>query len=601
MSVRASQSRVVEENRALPVSLLGSRLMPDEAEGIWGHGRKISDPSTPSNSGPRFEKDDKMAVPGVTPAGVALSAPPLSLPSRTRPNSEQMPRVSTAVDQPAFQRVTSTDQESRNSPAKSSRASFKMTSSTASTSEPPGAPSTPNATAESRKLRPGSTAEIEWDRIQKLRNENWSLRSQIREMRNKLRQLQHEKSKADDILFRRLTAHGLGFGQGSLPHGQKNLRELMHDCQEVRDSYGPLEDDCNDLEDKLSGQEFELDRLEEAFYKPHPDEESIMSERPLTPVGVDDGPPYPGSVGEEEEESEYHPLVARYLSKLGDLDLLQERLEDLLDEKRILEQERERRRHLGMTLLYEDQQWLENIHGAEDGLYEKIRILKTDLEVMKQDCLSQGLVDEDGEPVDFQICKQRSFDDEPVAFHIREQRSFDGEEDLNSLDQKSEYVKYPLLLPLPNVKFPYKPEITNQSERSNRTIMQASSSEPYDTTGRINEWLLWRLRLSALDVNLLARTFQALSVTNNTPHRWQNSVLRVWFRDATVKNRDDGLRALTDSSMTTQAPPLSGNLSDGVKNGRRPEKRLPFSQHPSSELEYDEVEIVDHPGNRKPQ
>jgi hypothetical protein len=77
--------------------------------------------------------------------------------------------------------------------------------------------------------------------------------------------------------------------------------------------------------------------------------------------------------------------------------------------------------------------------------------------------------------------------------------------------------------------------------------------------------------------------------------------LRVWFRDATVKNRDDGLKALTDSSMTTQAPPLSGDLSDGVKNGRRPGKRLPFSQHPSSELEYDEVEIVDHPGNRKPQ
>jgi predicted nuclease with TOPRIM domain len=587
MSVRASQSTVVEENRARPVSLQGSRLILNEAEGTWGHRREISDPSAPSNSGPRFEKDDKMAVPGVTPAGATWSAPPLSLPSRTRPNSEQMPRVSTAVDQPVFQRSVPTDRESRNSPAKSSRVSLKMTSSTASTSEPPGAPSTPSATAESRKLRPGSTAEIEWDRIKKLRNENWSLRSQIREMRNNLRRLQHEKSEADDILFRRLTVHGLGFGEGSLPHGQKTLVELMHDCQEVRDSYGPLEDDCNDLEDQLSGQEFELDRLEEAFYKPHPDEESIMSERPLTPVGVDDGPPYPSSVDEEEEESEYHPLVARYLSKMGDLDLLQERLEDLLDEKRTLEQERERRLRLGLSLMRGDQQWLENIPGAEEDLCEKIRILQKDLEVMKQDCLAQGLVDADGEPVGFQI---------------HEQRSFDGEEDLNPLDQKSEYVKYPLLLPHPGVKPPtYEREITNPSERSNRTIMRESSSEPYDTTGRINDWLLQRLRGSALDVNLLARTFQALSGTINSPRHWQISVLRVWFRDATVKNRGGGLRALTDSSMTTQAPPLSSDLSDGVKNGRRPGKRLPFSQHPRSELEYDEVEIVDHPGNRKPQ
>jgi hypothetical protein len=588
MSVRASPSPVVGENRALlSVAPLGASPMLDEAEWARRHVRKVSELSVPLNLGPRLGEENKMAVPAVVPPASAVMtvSPPLNLPSRPRPNSEHMPRVSTAVDQPAVQRSIPTDQDSRNSPAKSSRVSFKMTSSTASTSEPPGAPSTSDVAAQSRKLRPGSAAEIEWDRIQKLRNQNWSLRSQIREMRNSLRQLQQEKSKADDILFRRLTVHGLGVGHEShLPHGQKTLSELMQDCQVARDAYGPLEDDCNGLEDQLSLQEFELDRLEEAFYKRPPDVEPIMTERPLTPVQLDDGPPYPSSVDEVEEGLEYHPLVSRYLSRMGDLDLLQERLDDLLDEKRSLEQERERRLRMGLTLMQEDQQWLENIHGAEDDLYEKIRMLHLELEVMKQDCFSKGLVDADGDPVEFQI---------------REQRSFDGEEDLNPLDQKSEYVKYPLLLPHPGVKAaPYESEITNPSDLSYRTITQEPNSRTFDTTSRINEWLLHRLRMSALDVNLLARTFQTFSGAINAPHRWQISVLRLWFRDATVKNGDNRLRALTDSSMTTQAPPISTDPSDGIARARSLEKGLPFTQHPRSELEYDEVEIVDRPDNR---
>ncbi|KAH8751871.1 hypothetical protein BGZ57DRAFT_912937 [Hyaloscypha finlandica] len=576
MSVRASPSPRVGENKAQQVSPLGSRLKLDEAEGPWGHRRMISEPSIPSNSGSRFPDDEKMTVPGVTLAGAAMSAaPPLNLPSRSRPNGEQMPptpRASPLTDQPAIQRPISTDQESRNSPVKPSRLSYKIANSTASSSESQRPPSPSDVAAEARKIRPGSAAEVEWDRIQELRSSNWNLRSQIREMRNNLRELQLEKSRADDILFRRLTVQALGFGQGPLPHGQKTLNELMHDCQVARDDYGPLEDDCNRLEDLLNGQELELDRLEEAFYNRLPDEPSILSESPLHLAENDDSQPYSGSVEEEEEELKYHPLVARYLSRMGDLDLLQERFDDLLDEKRILEEEGDKRLHFGLTLNVEDQQWLENAHIQVDELSEKIRFLEKDVEIMKQDCVSRGLVDADGEPVDFQI---------------REQRSFDGEEDLNPLEHRSEYVKYPLLIPHPGMKprnFEAGPEPDEKSDF---------------TTIRINEWLLQQLRTSALDVNLLASTFQNLS--GAIDDQWQIAVLKRWYRDDTM-GQSNRTRVYT-SSMTTQAPLIS-NSSERLKKPDRvlPGKALPFYGQRSltsfSSLDDDEMEILDYPRRR---
>jgi hypothetical protein len=329
-----------------------------------------------------------------------------------------------------------------------------------------------------------------------------------------------------------------------------------------------------------------------------------MLDRPLTPAGVDDAQSYSRSIDEEDEEFDFHPLVSRYLSRMGDLDLLKERFDDLLDEKRGLEEQRERRRQLGLTLDPEDQQWLENAQSAKDDLSEKIRMLQKDLEVMKLDCLSRGLVDEDGEPTDFPI---------------REQHSFDDEEDMNPRDQKSEYVKYPLLLPYPGVKptreFHYEPRPDEKSERTiispaaihthkqtiSATLMLLSSLETWNSSSRINEWLLHRLRMSALDVNLLARTFQDISgvITD----RWQIAVLRLWYRDATMRDADGEVRIYTDS-MTTQAPAISNPSTGQIKPGktyptRRPSFSERISQFSTSSLDDDEVEIVEYNPRRR--
>ena len=628
MSVQVSP--VIEEDR-LERALLNTgklELQPlneDHDTGAqWHHQNKMPDSPIPSRPSSVVIESETRVPSAVKPAGPAKAPlPPVTMTSRPRPSTENVPRASPHIDQAVAQWSISTDRESRDSPARSIPVLFRMTNSPRGSSESPDSrvrqrePSfNSDISAEARKIRPGSGAEMEWDKIQKLRSDNWSLRSQMREMRNHLRHLQERKSRADDLLFRRMTMQGLGLDLGIhiLP-GQKALGELMQDCQLARDMYGPLEDDCNNLEDRLSKQELELDRLEEAFYKRPPDEGSVVSERPLSPTGAADFEQYPSSTDEENEETGYqtvyHPLVVRYLSKMGDLDLLRERLDDLLDEKRMLEEEQKKRLRFGLVLNDEDQHWLEHSHSQEDDMLAQISILEKDLVVMKQDCLAKGLVDEDGEPIDFQA---------------QEQRSFDNEEDMNAQEQHSEYVKYPLLLPHPGVRartshaHTHEPEITNPSDQSIptiatiATIANIAKTGTYNTTSRINDWLLYRLRDSALDVNLLARTFQTFHGVIDAPHQWQVSVIRLWFRDSTMRNADGGVTIYTDS-MTTQAPAITSSSTPQVNPAKkRLRKALPIhekrSQYTSfsldnpvslarhltrSDIEDDDLEIIDEP------
>lgn len=632
MSVRVSSGPAVEEDRAQQASLLRGSLTLNEAEEPWSPKKKISEPFFSLHSEPGSQQHENMDTSPVLPAMSAAPPPPpppVNLPSRPRQNSQPsqmiqlMPRVSSLVAQPPVppspQRSVSTDVESGDTPVKSSRVSFRMTNSSATSkghdSQGPGwvAPSNAVVTAESRRIRPGSAAEIEWQRIQKLRVDNWSLRSQIHEMRSHLRLVQRAKSDADDLLIRRMTVQGLNLlhGVDHYSDGQKSLKELMDDCQIARDAYGPLEDDCNCLEDQLSAQEFELNRLEEHFYS-RPLEETNLLDRPLTPTEINDPQLYSSSADEGDEEDEYHPLVSQYLSKQGDLDLLRERLDDLLDDKRALEEQRETRRPLGMTLDPESQLWLEHARSDEEDLRRRIQTLQKDVEMMKQDCLSKSLIDEEGEPIEFET---------------REQRSFDNEEGLSPLDQKSEYVKYPLLLPLPGIKptrdFHYEPRPDEKSDPTttinpnmklppllhplkhpNRSAMYnlLSNLEKWNSGARINEWILHRLRESPLDVNLLARIFQGKF--GDITDWWEIKVLQVWFTDGTMRDTDGGLR-VSANSMTTQAPAISNPSAKQIKipGGNGAFKGLAFSelvnQSVGSSIDDDEVEIVEYRPRRR--
>jgi hypothetical protein len=196
---------------------------------------------------------------------------------------------------------------------------------------------------------------------------------------------------------------------------------------------------------------------------------------------------------------------------MGDLDLLLERRVELVEEKEALEEEKESRLRFGLTLEQDDLDWLEASHNQEEDLTDQIEQMEKELEDMKRTCIAQGLVDEDGEPTSFQN---------------RELVTFKGEVDPQ--DHKSEYVKYPLLLPPPGRK------IQNEEFEPRPD----NASDPKTIRINVNEWMLHRLRSSPLDVNLLARTFEGKhgQITDN----WQIAVLSLWYRDGTLEIEAEG-------------------------------------------------------------
>jgi hypothetical protein len=365
-----------------------------------------------------------------------------------------------------------------------------------------------HAGLQNRVSRISDSSKTTWQQIQRLRVDNWSLRSQIHEIRARLREKQFVKSVAEDLLFKRIRSQE--FLEPSqkpklLVKGEKTIADLMQDCQDARDEYGPLEDDCTTLEDQLSGQELRLARIEEDFYNrpkaspiSHPDDSVNPAFRSVSPESK--------SYFNGLEDMDTHPLVSKFLSRLGDLDLLRERHEDLVDDSEALEKERDSRSRFQLPLDSEDQDWLDNARKSEEKLLEEIHTAEADVAVIRNQCLEMGLVDENDEPNDFES---------------QEQVSFKGEEDVNSQDQTSGYVKYPLLLPHPGAK---------REELAGYDLKPDEKSD--NTTTRINDWLLQQLRSSALDVLLLASTYEGKGGEIND--RWQFSVLSFWYKDGTI-------------------------------------------------------------------
>lgn len=297
-----------------------------------------------------------------------------------------------------------------------------------------------------------------WERIAELRKAIMCLRSQIRDRRAVLREKQLSKSVSDDAYLRYVSKDLLGSSQsyGSLsPQALLTLDELVRDCQNARDEYGPVEDECNVLEDRLGGPEFELAKLERQFY------DWSITEPGMPTLIATSGNKHEWNF----EEPTYHPVVAEYLSKAGDFELLHENLVDLFDQKASLEEEKESRVLCGLHLSIEDQRWLDTSQMELDNLTLKINSLKQDQSGLKHECSILKLLDEDGEPKKLQSL------------------TFVESVSTSPPDSQSEYVKFPILCPHPGIARP--------DETSNIT------------TSSINRWLLEQLQDSPLDGELL--------------------------------------------------------------------------------------------------
>jgi hypothetical protein len=354
---------------------------------------------------------------------------------------------------------------------------------------------------------------IEWQRITGLREQTWGLRSKLQQQRAVLRAKQHAKSFADDELMKCFHSTSAATeGRESL-RGGKGLEELLGDCQKARDEYGPLEDECNMLEDQLGSLEFQLTRLEQQFFGKS---NSIFADTAeFEDKFVTSLEPEVQSECSEldflNDRQRFHPLVVEYLSKMGDLDLLRERLEDHRDEISVAESERETRQRVNLPLASEDQKLLDNAEETLKNLLAELENAEREAQKCKNECFAHGFMDPDGEPIDL-------FD-----LPAREMEAF-NKDDVNSGSQRSEYIRFSMLL----AHAPAKQE--------NFGTYSPKEEERSDNAGdHINQWLLHQLQCSPMQINLLARTFEQRFGQIDNEH-WQSEVLRVWYKDGAIKS-----------------------------------------------------------------
>jgi hypothetical protein len=366
----------------------------------------------------------------------------------------------------------------------------------------------------------------DWARVKKLRTDIWGLRSKMHELRRELKEKQQAKSVADNKYFQYMRLRELGMAPVHQDISeQKMMEELFQDCEKARDEYGPLEDDCTLLENHIGSQELELQRLEEKFYDrpfepPVSQTEGLDSTQQSPAVSL-----YSGS----DVSQDFHPLVEKYLSRVGDVEILKERLDEHLEERYILAEEKELRQKLGHDLAEPAQKWLDNYSNTETLLMNQLEEAELEVANLRQNCFSRGLVDEEGNPTDLESQEQRYFAN-----------------DVSTEKERSEYVKYPLLIPRPGSRVQLKDPAPDSEEF------------PDDSSNLVSQWLLQQLRSSPLDVNLLARISESL-FGNINREKWQSEVVKYWYKDSTKKGEPQ--HPITSSLIMSSNHPTTGYAS----------------------------------------
>jgi hypothetical protein len=218
------------------------------------------------------------------------------------------------------------------------------------------------------------------------------------------------------------------------------------------------------------------------------------------------------SVISEVIREQQHPLYKEYMSRLGDADLCREEISDVVIEHEHLLGAKQTRQGLGIDLQAEDQRTLSSFPAEEARLSEELRRIEEDVERLRLECIREGILDASegkGEGVGEGQVKDELDDETDILEPL--QGTVDPEE--------AEYNKYSVLRQKPE-------EI--EDEKKSKILLTGFKTG--DTGDRITCWLLHKLRLSCLEVELLARFSEGQGPVDT--EKWQEEVLEFWFVDS---------------------------------------------------------------------
>ncbi len=352
-------------------------------------------------------------------------------------------------------------------------------------------------------------ATAERNAIAKLRGQVIRKRLKVREKRVELRREQAAASQLDANYTTILSAFMVQ-GASTDP---TSLYAAFEKCRKARDTVGPIEEDYNQLEDTLIELEDTLDERENKFYRDYP----AISVASNSPISVASSPYVPttasGSLVEGDEPSQ----DKEYLVKLGEANIMKERLDDLLFERAQYEEESRIRSPYGIPLEASSEMFLRNFDEIYRKSLEDLQAVEDQVRELKRTS-STGL----------QVTSQ------PPS----------GNETLQSLEE-----------PVPSA---------NESHRRLSELFPNSRPEFLgefaNTRDRINGWLLHILQHSPLDADLHRAMLGNYAVDDN---KWAEMLLRTWQLDDAAKGGpltmdhsvSSGLSSYLSSIRTSRTSP----------------------------------------------
>lgn len=256
----------------------------------------------------------------------------------------------------------------------------------------------------------------DWNRLRSLRIEALRLRLTLQKQRKIVHGKQVAKDLADEAYMKFARENSLMEPTSTLDEEISRLEKLYGELQFTRDEYGPILEEYKQDEEALDAVEFEMMKVENQLFSllfgstpgmPLLTSESSQYGRSAAPFSS--SIPFPDLVAGIQEK--FEPLHTKYLSRLGDLDLAKERLDNLKQEMENLLTEQDTLSRAGLKLRPEVEAILRELPSRESRLRTEIAEIESEVGKLKLECVEAGI---DVEGSDDGSGYSRSFYDEDI-------------------------------------------------------------------------------------------------------------------------------------------------------------------------------------------
>jgi hypothetical protein len=376
-------------------------------------------------------------------------------------------------------------------------------------------------------------------KLKEKRDNILGLRLKLNELRTSLRQERESLSVRDAQLIQRMRVMFLGNELSTLSPLLKDF-ELL---QEIRDSLQPREYDYDRLEDQVNREEYELGELESKLYP-------ISVSAQISTLADEELAMFDGRFDHTESSlstrsgpAENSPKVNKYLSRKGDMHVLEERLNELRMERAQLVEEEFVRAQVGRALDEYSQAFLLNFDIRHDELQRELAHTKEDVARLRM-----ALLDKE----DFIVS--------PDQFGETRQ-DMSGKDSLVTITSNPTHFTDEILNPEEADSEEQEPLLLTAIEEPNPVFSESAlqgSKSVINKASYINLWLLHRLRISLPEVRRFRSTLE-LKDLNLDQTQIKDMVLKWWFNDGSAAAfalaRKVGVESLNPSVLTTQGLP----------------------------------------------